>query len=118
MERRKGFTLAELLGVITILGLLAILLIPAIDKAIRGGNETLYQAQISTIIEGAKEWSADHVASLPVNGESIFVTLKELKEGNYIPIDIKNPKTNTLFSDKIVVKITEKESQYQYKVVE
>ena len=41
MKRKNGFTLAELLGVITILGLLALLIIPAIDKTVKESNETL-----------------------------------------------------------------------------
>ena len=114
--KKKGFTLAELLGVITILGLLALLIVPAIDKTIKQSNETLYQAQLSTIIEGAKEWSADHVSELPVNNGSITVTLSELKLGGYVPTDIKNPKTNELFSDDLTIKITEYNSQYKYKV--
>lgn len=115
---KKGFTLAELLGVITILGLLALLIVPAIDKTIKESNETLYQAQLGTIIEGAKEWSADHVSELPVSGGSITITLLELKSGGYIPTDIKNPKTEELFSDDVTVKITEHNSQYKYQVID
>lgn len=115
---KKGFTLAELLGVITILGLLALLIVPAIDKAIKESNETLYQAQLNSIIGAAKEWSADHVGELPVNGGSITVTLLELKSGGYIAVDIKNPKTEELFSDDLIVEITEHNSQYKYQVIE
>lgn len=118
MKKEKGFTLAELLGVITILGLLALIIIPAIDKTIKNSNETLYQAQLSSIVEGAKSWSSDHLDELPVNGGSITVTLDTLKSGGYIPVDIKNPKTNELFSGDLTVRITEKNSQYQYKVEE
>jgi len=115
---KKGFTLAELLGVITILGLLALLIVPAIDKAIKESNETLYQAQLNTVIDGAKEWSADHISELPVNGGSITITLADLKMGGYIAADIKNPKTEELLSDDLTVKITEHNSQYKYQVIE
>ncbi len=114
---KKGFTLAELLGVITILGLLALLIIPAVDKAIKESNKTLYQAQLNTIIEGAKEWSADHISELPVSGGSITVTLEDLKLGGYVVADIKNPKTEELFPDDLTVKITEHNSQYKYQVL-
>lgn len=116
MKRKNGFTLAELLGVITILGLLALLIVPAIDAAIKKSNNTLYQAQLSTIIEGAKSWSGDHIQELPVNGGSITVTLETLKTGGYVPVNIENPKTEKPFPDSLVITITEKNSQYQYKI--
>lgn len=116
MKRQKGFTLAELLGVITILGLLALLIIPAVDKAIKNSNETLYQAQLSTIIEGAKSWSSNHLSELPVNGASIVVTLDTLKSEGYIPVDIENPITGELFPGTLTVRITEKNSQYLYQI--
>ena len=78
----------------------------------------LYQAKLSKIIEGAKEWSADHVSELPVSGGTITVTLADLKSGGYIPTDIKNPKTEELFSDDVTVKITEHNSQYKYQVID
>lgn len=118
MKKRNGFTLAELLGVITILAILALLIIPAIDKTVQNSNKTLYQAQLSTIIEGAKTWSADHVSELPVNGASITITLRTLKEGGYVPVDIKNPITDEPFEDNLEITITEKNSQYKYKVEE
>ncbi len=118
MKKRNGFTLAELLGVITILGLLALLIIPAIDKTVKNSNETLYQAQLSTIVESAKSWSADHITELPVNGGSINITLDTLKTGGYITIDIENPKTKQPFDGNLNIKITEKNSQYQYKVMD
>lgn len=116
--KKKGFTLAELLGVITILGLLALLIVPAVDRAIKESNETLYQTQLNMIIDGAKKWSADHIHDLPVSGGSITVTLSELKSGGYVTVDIKNPKTEEYFPDDLVVKITEHNSQYKYQVVE
>lgn len=116
--KKNGFTLAELLGVITILGLLALLIIPTIDRMTKESTETLYQASLSTIIDGAKEWSADHIGNLPVSGGSITITLSELKSGGYVKADIKNPKTEELFPDDLVVKITEHNSQYKYQVVE
>lgn len=114
MKKKNGFTLAELLGVITILGLLALLVIPAIDRTIKESNDTFYEAQLATIIDGARDWSADHINELPVNGASITVSLETLKSGGYVNANIKNPKTEEPFPGDLTVKITEKNSQYQY----
>lgn len=116
MKKKNGFTLVEVLGVIVILGLLALLVIPAIDKTVKESNQTLYQAQLSTIIEGAKNWSSDHINELPINNGSITVTLEILQAGGYVPLDIKNPITEQPFPSDLIVRITEKNSQYQYKV--
>ncbi len=116
MKRKNGFTLAELLGVITILGLLALLIIPAIDKTVKESNETLYQAQLQTIIEGAKNWSSDHIGELPVDGGSITVTLFDLVSGGYVSKDMKNPITDDYFPDNLTIRITENSSKYKYEI--
>lgn len=118
MKRKNGFTLAELLGVITILGLLALLIVPAIDKTLQDSNKTLYQAQIESIKDGAKDWSSDHLNELPVNGGSITVTLSDLIAGGYVSSDIKNPITDEYFPSSLTVKITEQNSKYKYEVEE
>lgn len=114
---RKGFTLVELIAVIAILGILAIIAIPSIDRALKNTKKELYDLQIKNIENGAKNWGADNLLLLPENeGETITLTLGQLKAGGYVESDIKNPKTNKLFSDSIEVIITKVASYYTYKV--
>lgn len=116
---KKGFTLAELLGVIVILSLIALVVLPAIDNSLKESKETMYQSQLNTIREAAKTWASDHVEELPsTTNASITVTLADLKTGGYIDQDIKNPKTESLFADTLYVRIRYFENDYEYTVVE
>ena len=43
---KKGFTLVELLAVITLLGLLSLIVVPVVDKIIKDNKEKLYQTML------------------------------------------------------------------------
>lgn len=117
--KKNGFTLAELLGVIVVLSLIALVVLPAVDKSLKESKETMYQTQINTIKEAAKTWASDHVEELPsTENGNITVTLGELKTGGYVENDIKNPKTKALFPDTMVVRISYIGNDYVYQVIE
>ena len=63
MKRNKGFTLIELVAVITILILVALITIPAINKAITKFKDKSYETQKSAILAAAKEWNLENVGS-------------------------------------------------------
>ena len=116
--KNKGFTLAELLGVVIILGVIATIATISISNNMKNSKEELYNVQINNIISGAKKWANENVFSLPVNdGESITLTLLQLKQAGCVEDDITNPKTNELFSDSLQIKITKVDNNYKYEVV-
>lgn len=98
---KKGFTLIELLAVIAVLAVVALIAIPAVNRALRSGENSAYEDQISAIITGAKSWGADekNFYELPEKGETKTVTLGELKKAGYVDSNIKNPKTGELFDN-------------------
>ncbi len=117
--KNKGFTLAELLGVIIILGVIALITIVTVTNTMKENKEDLYEIQINNIIVGAKTWASSHVFELPdQDGESITLTLAELKQSGFVENDITNPKTNELFSNDLKVKITKVDNNYKYEVIE
>lgn len=117
--RNKGFTLAELLGVVIILGVIATIATISISNSMKNSKEELYNVQINNIISGAKTWASENVFDLPANdGESITLTLAQLKQAGFVEADITNPKTNELFSDGLQVKITKVDNNYKYEVIE
>ena len=117
--KNRGCTLAELLGVIIILGVIALIATISITNSMRNSREELYNLQISNIINGAKTWASGNVFELPENdGEAIYLTLAELKEAGFVEKDITNPLTDELFSDQLQVKITKVDNNYNYEIVE
>ena len=69
MKRNKrGFTLVELIAVVAILGLIALIVYPAIGSVIRNSRESAYNDQVAVIESAAKNWSIDNASTLPDNG--------------------------------------------------
>ncbi len=116
---KKGFTLIELLGVIIILAVIASIATISINSSMKKSKEELYNLQIENIINGAKTWASSNVFNLPDdNGETIYLTLSELKQSGFVEKDIVNPLTNELFSDQLKIKITKIDNNYSYEIVE
>ena len=109
----KGFTLVEMLAVVTIIGLLALLTIPAIDSIIKSNKESVYEIQEKQMIDALKEYAADNALSL---GDETRVTLLQLKKGGYIDKEVKNPKTNECFKNSIVLTITRSGNHLNYEI--
>ena len=117
--KKNGFTLAELLGVVIIIGVLALLLLPTIDKATQENKQGLYETQIKNIETAASMWAIDNRDELPEKeGDSIIIYLWQLKIGGYIDDDIRNPKNGKLFPNDMEIKITKEYNNYDYEVVE
>ena len=116
--KKNGFTLAELIGIITILGIIAVLTIPVIDKTMRDNKEKTYNLQINNMISGLKTWANDNISQLPEDGNFINVTLKQLKDGGYVDSKINNPKTNKQFPNGLLFKITGHNENYIYEVLD
>lgn len=92
--KEKGFTLVELLGVLVILGLLATIVYPLVNRNINQSKTDLYQVQEDNILKGAKAWGASNIAKLPTqDGRSVTVTLGELEEGGFVEEGLQNPKS-------------------------
>ena len=64
---KKGFTLVELLGVITLLGVIVLIAVPTTKNVISDSKNKLYDAQISNISSALKNWASDNSRLLPEN---------------------------------------------------
>ena len=116
MKRNKAFTLIELLGVIIILGVIALIITPAIDRTIKKSQEKLYNTQKSSLITAVKNWSSNN-KEMFINGNVIIITLQDLKEENYIAYDVKNPKTDTCLSNAMQFRIEKSGKKYTYSII-
>lgn len=115
---KKGFTLVELLAVLVILGLIGLLVYPAIEKTIKGVRKDLYQTQKLAMMDGMKNWVADHPRSLPEeNGETVYVSLGQLKIGSYVDMNITDPNTDKLFDNATKVIVKRQNNKYKYDVL-
>ena len=110
----KGFTLIELLATLTIFAILTVIVVPNVFSSINRSKQSAYENQVETIINGAKNYYADHAELLPNSGSSSTVTVGTLKTNNYIDKEIENPKTGETFKNTSTVKVTNTEENYKY----
>lgn len=116
---KRGFTLVELLAVITLISLMGILVIPSINKSINDMLKKSYEDQIETIELAASNWGADNPYSLPAyDGEVTTITLGTLKAGGYVDPDLVNPDTDKSFPNDLLIEITRKRKNFKYTVIE
>lgn len=115
MKKNTGFTLVEMLGVITILAVLSLLAVPTIDSIVTRNKERLYKSQLSSIKDGLKTWSDANAKYLPsIDGEIINLNLGVLKLAGFVSIDITNPITELCFSNNMSLSVKSVKNGYGY----
>ncbi len=113
---KKGFTLAELLGVIVLLGAILLIVLPVVDKTIKESKEDLYQDQIDGLKLSLQLWVSNH--QKPDVGETVTLSLSQLKEEGLVELDLTNPKTDELFPNDMQLKIVNNDGILEYQVLE
>ena len=103
--KKNGFTLIEMLGVITLLALISVIVVAVVDKSLKESKQTLYQTQLENIRSSANMWKADNILLIPEDGP-YNITLKKLIDDGYIEANIINPITNKSFNPNTVISIS------------
>lgn len=115
---KKGFTLVELLGVIVIIGVIALITMPVLTNTISQSEEKTYKKQISIIEATAKEWGVENIDFLPDEDSNVSktISLKTLIESGKIQNSaIQDPRTGEEMKGCVVVKYNSEYKQYEYK---
>ncbi len=85
MKNRKGFTLIEIIGVVIILGIIALIAIPIITNNIESFRTTYYKNLSNNILNSGKDFYTDNRVYRPVGLlESSTVELRTLSTQKYI----------------------------------
>ena len=113
--KNKGFSLIELLGVITILALLALILVPIVNNIIKVVRGSADDSQQKLVIEAAKLWVNENSNLLSDEvGDIYTLEITEIQNNNYLTQrqikDLKNSKELT----NACIKITTEEHKYSY----
>jgi len=57
--KKKGFTLVELLAVITLIGILGLITVPIINNTIKNSRKKAFKETLNAIVDSAKIYNAD-----------------------------------------------------------
>ena len=110
---KKAFTLVELLGVIIILGVLALITFPIIDKSIKNSKEKALERAIDNIEEAAYNYSITN----DIGYETFYnkLSLEELKKAGFLEKETINPVTNENMNGCVLYKWNDSKKQYEFK---
>ncbi len=118
--KNKGFTLAELLVTIMVLGLVATLTIPMITGFINTTKDQACEKQKDMILNAAERYVNDNASTFKLDDnmcEGKGITIQLLQSEGYLNSDnLKNPKTKELINPEEICVTVEEDTNYnQYK---
>jgi len=119
--RKNGFTLLEVLGVIALLGLIALLVVTLSTRMLNQSKQSLYDSQKETIIAAAKKWTIPNSNELPMTSteEAYNLSFNKLAEDGYIDSDeLIDPRNNKKICGYIKITYNDSNRQYKYEVIE
>lgn len=102
--KKNGFTLIEILGVLTLLSLLSVIVLISVNKSLKDSVETLSSIQLESIKGAASMWRTDHIELIPDN-DYYIVSLSELQSNGYIDDGIIDFKTEQAYSDDLLIEV-------------
>ena len=111
--KNKGFTLAELLGVITVLSIIAVITYPILNGTFKDSTSNLSNEQIESLENDARIWATKNSDELKED-QPRYVTIEELKRSGLVEnekiIDISDKEEL-----KGCIKIYYENNKYNYK---
>lgn len=116
--KNRGFTLVELLGVITVLALITLIAVPSITGTLKKQKEMQYNKYLNDLYLATEAYvlNQDEYDLSQVN-QTIYIKLEDVVKAKYLNSTIVNPKTNEKLNVAHYIKITVKEDntfQYDY----
>ncbi len=113
MNNKRGFTLAELLGVIALLVLISIIAFPPILDSIRKSKSNLDETTKSLIYGATNIYVSNRLSTYPIVENNVYcVKLQDLVDSGNLIADLKNANTNESIDLNKYVKVTIQSSKY------
>lgn len=112
---KKGFTLVELLTVVALLGIFALITIPAVANILDKQKERIQKQNVIAITDSLKTYNNEIEID---DGNTFSVSLAQLKLEGLLEYELKNPKTKKCYSNANVFTIKRVGESYKYTVGE
>ena len=112
---KKGFTLAELIGVVIILALIALLAFPPILNSIRKTKGELSDASKEILYNATSLYVSENLNDFPKrNGNTFCVTLNTLSSKEYLPTKVYDSITGEEISQDSLIEVKVENNNYTY----
>lgn len=113
--KNKGFTLTELIGVISLLGIIALISVPIINTTIANSKTKAYNAQVKSVEDTGKKWGVENTSLLPEGTTKCNVSLAQLITLGYLENDnILDPRDKSQMQGSIEVSFEATTNTYHY----
>ena len=99
--KKNGFTLVEMIATLIILSIIAVIVTPNIYVSIKDYKNRLYDTQLDSIKQAAKNWVVDNVDKTS-DEYSLLITVQDLQRDGYIDEKLENPKDGGYFDESSV----------------
>jgi len=110
---KKGFTLIEILGVMVLLGVLALITVPIVNTLIKNSKESALSETIQTLETAAYNYSTRN--ALEYSSQTRILKIDKLKETGYIKNEkIINPVTEEELEGCIFYRWDDNYKQYEF----
>ena len=116
MKNKKGFTLVELISILTILGILALITIPVMNNVISKTKNKALKEQKATIVSAARKYSTEIAEYLPkYDGDIYSIEVSELRNTAYLEDEnIIDPTTNKPMKGCVNIIFNASKGKYNY----
>ena len=106
--------MAELLAVIARLGVVALIVFPAVNKTIKNSKEKAYNQQVESILRSAENWTTENMSSLSDTSDN-YITVEELRRSGFLESKkVINPITDEEMNGCIIINYDFSHNQYVY----
>lgn len=116
MNKNKGFTLVEVIGVVLILSLVLIISVPSLTRTLKKNEQKKYNAYLDNIVLASENYFVRKVLK-EESVDSYTITLGDLIDEGYIKEVVVNPSNDKKLSRDTQINITKKvDNTYNYEV--
>lgn len=112
---KKGFTLLELIGAVTILGIIALLAFPPILNLINSSKKDISEATKNLIFIATDSYINQNINDFPkTNGKIYCIKIKDLVTSDLLTDNLRDAETNEKIdlNDEIEIKYSRNEFSY------
>lgn len=103
-SKKLGFTLAEILGVIVIIGILLILIVPTVINRLNSTSEEVDEATDDIIYNAADQYIREHPSDYPPGKAGRYcITIQSLVDDGKLSSPVKDATTGEDITDKSVM---------------
>lgn len=101
---KRGFTLAEIIGVVVVLGLIALLAFPPMLKMIKNSENKVSEANKTLIYTASSQYTAKYMNDFPKTKGNVYcITIEDLVKEEFLLSTIVNEEINLDTKIKITI---------------